>query len=67
MSSSGDESDPAAASAATTAQGDLQDASDAIKTIAGALLTGQAPPAAARDQVGQGLSAAQDALNNITT
>lgn len=60
-------SDPAAASAAATAQGGLQDASAGIKTIAGALLTGQAAPAAARDQVGQGLTTADTALGNITS
>jgi len=59
--------DPAAASAATTAQGGLQDASAGIKTIAGALLTGQGAPAAARDQVQQGLTTADTALGNITS
>lgn len=60
-------SDPTTADAATTAQGGLQDASDGIKTIAGALLTGQTAPAASRDQVSQGLLTAQTALNNITS
>jgi len=59
-------SDPTTADAATTAQGGLQDASDGIKTIAGALLTGKTAPAASRDQVSQGLLTAQTALNNIT-
>jgi len=60
-------SDPAAASAAATAQGGLQDASAGIKTIAGALLTGQTAPADARDQVSQGLTTADTALGNITS
>ncbi|KAG6845587.1 hypothetical protein H0H87_007266 [Tephrocybe sp. NHM501043] len=41
------------------------DASDNATTSA-ALITGQAPPADARDQVGQGLNAAQTALSGIT-
>ncbi|KAL9716722.1 hypothetical protein Ac2012v2_001175 [Leucoagaricus gongylophorus] len=60
-------SDPTTADAAITAQGGLQDASDGIKTIAGALLTGQTAPAASRYQVSQGLLTAQTALNNITS
>ncbi|KAJ3574361.1 hypothetical protein NP233_g1834 [Leucocoprinus birnbaumii] len=60
-------SDPAAADAATTAQSALQDASDGIKTIAKSLLTGQQAPAAARNQVAQGLEAAQAALSNVTS
>ncbi|ESK87502.1 hypothetical protein Moror_2052 [Moniliophthora roreri MCA 2997] len=62
-----DTTDPAVADAVTTAQGGLQDASDGIKTIAGALLTGQTAPAAARDQVASGLQTANDALVGLNS
>ena len=44
----------------------LDSASAGIKTIAGAILTGQTAPASARDQVGQGLQNALSALQNVT-
>ncbi|KAG7441635.1 uncharacterized protein BT62DRAFT_955679 [Guyanagaster necrorhizus] len=53
--------------AVTAAQSGLDSASAGIKTIAGALLTGQTAPATARDQVKTGLLAAQSALGGITT
>ncbi|KAK0205870.1 hypothetical protein DFS33DRAFT_1372397 [Desarmillaria ectypa] len=55
------------AAAVSSAQTGLDSASAGIKTIAGSLLTGQAAPAAARDQVKNGLLSAQSALNGITT
>lgn len=59
--------DAATASAVTTAQAGLKDAQTGIQTIAQALITRKAPPAAARDQVGKGLNAAQTALAGITS
>ncbi|KAK0490287.1 hypothetical protein IW261DRAFT_1412857 [Armillaria novae-zelandiae] len=56
-----------AATAVTDAQTGLDSASAGIKTIATSLLTGQTAPADARDQVKNGLLAAQTALNGITT
>jgi hypothetical protein len=50
-----------------TASSALQSASDGIKTIAGALLSGQTAPASARDQVGTGLETALSALSNVTS
>ncbi|KAJ7736457.1 hypothetical protein B0H16DRAFT_1573842 [Mycena metata] len=61
-----DTTDPATASAVTAAQAGLTSASAGIKTIAQSLLTGQAAPASARDQVQAGLLAAQTALTGIT-
>ncbi|KAJ6503683.1 hypothetical protein C8R45DRAFT_894818 [Mycena sanguinolenta] len=61
-----DTTDPATASAVTAAQAGLTSASAGIKTIAQSLITGQAAPASARDQVGAGLLAAQTALAGIT-
>lgn len=43
----------------------LQSAKDGVSTIARAIVTGQQAPASARDQVGQGLNAAQTSLNSI--
>ncbi len=57
----------ATATAVTDAQTGLDSASSGIKTIAASLLTGQTAPADARDQVKNGLLAAQTALNGITT
>lgn len=50
-----------------TAATALSSASDGIKTIAGAILTGQQAPAAARDQVGTGLQTALSAMQNVTS
>ncbi|KAJ8093188.1 hypothetical protein PM082_020673 [Marasmius tenuissimus] len=60
-----DTTDPAAAEAVTTAQGGLKSAGDGIKAIAAALITGQAAPADARDQVSAGLQTAGDALTAL--
>lgn len=49
-----------------TASSSLASASDGIKTIAGAILTGKDAPAAARQQVGDGLQNALSALQNVT-
>jgi hypothetical protein len=59
-------SDATVATAVTTAKDGLQSASAGIKTIAGALLTGQSAPAAARDDVAAGLTQAQTALQGIS-
>jgi len=59
--------DPAAADAVSTAQSGLDSASDGIKTIAGALITGQAAPAAARDQVATGLDGALTSLTGLNS
>ncbi|KAJ7481003.1 hypothetical protein FB451DRAFT_155668 [Mycena latifolia] len=61
-----DTTDPTTASAVTAAQAGLTSASAGIKTIAQSLVTGQAAPASARDQVQAGLLAAQTALAGIT-
>ncbi|KAJ6579577.1 hypothetical protein DFH09DRAFT_979562 [Mycena vulgaris] len=61
-----DTTDPATAAAVKTAQAGLTSAGDGIKTIALSLVTGQAAPATARDQVKQGLLDAQTALTGIT-
>ncbi|KAJ6549798.1 hypothetical protein B0H19DRAFT_1031434 [Mycena capillaripes] len=61
-----DTTDPATASAVTAAQAGLTSAGAGIKTIALSLVTGQAAPASARDQVQTGLLAAQTALAGIT-
>jgi hypothetical protein len=45
----------------------LSSASAGIKTIASSIVTGQAAPAAARDQVGTGLNDALSALGNVTS
>ncbi|KAF7349887.1 hypothetical protein MVEN_01289300 [Mycena venus] len=60
-----DTTDPATASAVTAAQAGLTSAGAGIKTIALSLITGQAAPASARDQVKAGLLAAQTALAGI--
>ncbi|KAG6919100.1 hypothetical protein DXG01_009353 [Tephrocybe rancida] len=60
-------SDDATASGVSTAQAGLKDAQTGIATIAKALIAGKAPPAAARDQVGQGLNTAQTALAGISS
>jgi hypothetical protein len=49
-----------------TASTALNSASAGIKTIATSLLTGQAAPASARDQVGTGLKNALSALSTVT-
>jgi hypothetical protein len=54
------------AAAVAAASSDLSSASAGIKTIASSLLTGQAAPASARDQVGAGLKGALSALTNVT-
>jgi len=59
--------DAAASTAVTTAQSGLKDAQSGIATIAKALITGQAPPAASRDQVQAGLNNAQTALTGINS
>ncbi|KAJ6465946.1 hypothetical protein C8R47DRAFT_45735 [Mycena vitilis] len=61
-----DTTDPATATAVTTAQAGLTAAGDGIKQIALALVTGGAPPADARDATKQGLLDAQTALTGIT-
>ncbi|KAJ7661535.1 hypothetical protein DFH06DRAFT_375740 [Mycena polygramma] len=61
-----DTTDPATATAVTTAQAGLTAAGDGIKQIALALVTGSAPPADARDATKQGLLDAQTALTGIT-
>lgn len=58
--------DPNVASAVSTAQQGISSAQAGIKTIAGALFTGQQAPAAARTQVGNGLTTAQTALQGIS-
>ncbi|KAL0580211.1 hypothetical protein V5O48_001804 [Marasmius crinis-equi] len=60
-----DTTDPTVADAVTTAQGGLKSAGDGIKAIAAALVTGQAAPADARDQVGAGLQTAADSLTAL--
>jgi len=62
-----DTADPAAADAASTASAGVASANAGVKTIAGALITGQKAPAAARDQVGQGLENAQTALQGLNS
>ncbi|THU78096.1 hypothetical protein K435DRAFT_973671 [Dendrothele bispora CBS 962.96] len=62
-----DTTDPATADAVSTAQSGLDSASDGIKTIAGALITGQTAPADARDQVGTGLNDALTALTGLNS
>ncbi|KAJ7735119.1 hypothetical protein DFH07DRAFT_967355 [Mycena maculata] len=59
-------SDPTTATQVAAAQAGLSSAGDGIKTIALAIVTGQNAPAAARNQVQQGLLDAQSALGNIT-
>ncbi|KAJ7499711.1 hypothetical protein FB451DRAFT_1549253 [Mycena latifolia] len=61
-----DTTNNATATAVKAAQAGLSSAGDGIKTIALSLVTGQAAPAAARDQVQQGLLDAQTALTSIT-
>lgn len=48
----------------TAAQAGLDQANGGIKTIAGSLLSGDAAPASARDEVAAGLAAMQTALGN---
>ncbi|TDL27964.1 hypothetical protein BD410DRAFT_835224 [Rickenella mellea] len=59
--------DPAASAAAAQATEGIDSADAGVATIAKALLTLQAAPAAARDQVGAGLTQAQTALNSINS
>jgi hypothetical protein len=54
------------AAAVAAASSALNSASAGVKTIASSLLTGQAAPASARDQVGAGLKGALTALSNVT-
>ncbi|KAF8921581.1 hypothetical protein CPB85DRAFT_1271480 [Mucidula mucida] len=61
------EIDDTNAAAKTAATDGLNSASDGIKTIAKSLITGAQAPAAARDQVGAGLTAAQTALDGLTS
>ncbi|KAJ7847463.1 hypothetical protein B0H14DRAFT_2769981 [Mycena olivaceomarginata] len=61
-----DTTDPDTATAVSAAQAGLSSASDGIKAIASSLVSGGAPPADARTQVGTGLTAAQTALTGIT-
>ncbi|KAG5638921.1 hypothetical protein H0H81_008690 [Sphagnurus paluster] len=58
--------DAATTAALTAAQASLKDAQAGVNTIARALVSGQAPPTASRDQVLKGLNAAQTALDGIT-
>jgi len=60
-------SDAASAAQLQTAATGITSAQAGVKTIAGALLTGQAAPADARTQVGDGLTAATTALNSINS
>lgn len=60
-------SDAATTSAASQAQTALTSAKAGIAKIALAIVTGQQAPAAARDQVQQGLTTAQTALAGITS
>jgi len=59
-------SNPAIATAVSSAKDGLQSANAGIKTIAGALLTGKNAPPAARDEVSSGLTQAQTALQGIS-
>ncbi|KAJ7817696.1 hypothetical protein B0H14DRAFT_2521000 [Mycena olivaceomarginata] len=61
-----DTTDPDTATAVSAAQAGLSSASDGIKAIASSLVSGGAPPADARTQVGTGLNAAQTALTGTT-
>ncbi|EJD01795.1 uncharacterized protein FOMMEDRAFT_156920 [Fomitiporia mediterranea MF3/22] len=60
-------SDSSVTSATSDALTGINSAQDGIATIAKALISGQTAPADARDQVGQGLTTAQNALNGITS
>ncbi|KAL5497882.1 hypothetical protein ACEPAH_2813 [Sanghuangporus vaninii] len=60
-------SDPSVTSATTQADSGLTDAKNGIVTIAEALIQGQTAPASARDQVGQGLTTIQTALDSINS
>ncbi|KAK7435052.1 hypothetical protein VKT23_019860 [Stygiomarasmius scandens] len=62
-----DVSDPTTADAVSTAQSGVDSASDGIKTILGALFSGQAAPASARDQVGTGLNDALTAMTGLNS
>jgi hypothetical protein len=53
------------ADAISTTQQNLASAQDGINTISQAIQAGQAPPSAARDQVGTGLNGAAVALLGI--
>jgi len=59
-------SDAATATAVKAAQAGLRSSGEGIAQIALALITGGAPPAAARDQTQKGLTDAQTALQGIT-
>ena len=54
------------ATALDTASTALNSASAGIKTIASSIITGQAAPASAREQVGTGLNDALSALSSVT-
>ncbi|KAF9260417.1 hypothetical protein L218DRAFT_946832 [Marasmius fiardii PR-910] len=60
-------SDQATATAVQSAQSGISSAQDGINQIAQAILAGQDAPAAARDQVGQGLTDAKTALSSISS
>ena len=60
-------SDASVTSAASAAMSGLTTAQQGIETIASALLQGQTAPADARTQVGNGLTAASQALGNVTS
>jgi len=51
----------------STAQSGVDSASDGIKTILGALFSGQTAPANARDQVGTGLNDALTAMTGLNS
>ncbi|KAJ3773602.1 hypothetical protein FB446DRAFT_787644 [Lentinula raphanica] len=57
--------DAATTSAVSTAKSGLSSAGDGIKTIAAALIQGQAAPADARNQTGEGLQTALTALSGL--
>ncbi|KAF5374297.1 hypothetical protein D9758_004589 [Tetrapyrgos nigripes] len=60
-----DTTDPNVASAVSTASDGLNSAQAGIKTIGGAIVSGQTAPADARDQVGTGLTDALTALDGL--
>lgn len=60
-------SDPAVTNATTTALNGLSSAESGIQTILEAIFAGQKAPADARDQVGDGLTVAQNALDSINS
>ncbi len=58
-------SDPTTQSAVDAAEQGFNLTFTGIKSIAGAIFTNQSPPAASRDQVGQGITDTQTALLSI--